>query len=1707
MKKLISILLVLVMLASLMSVVSGAAELAVSGNVIDIADKTVYSRSSYYAKAVSIMIDGASVEKATQDDTTVNIVLDGTTDPSAEIFVEFGTSLNRCIMTGHTASVSLADGSAQLVMTLKGQFSSMASWNSTVVYTLNFSLGVVPSEPPSCMLAADSAAIYSGMTAEFNLDEYFSGARSYYLMQNGQKLPLDGKVYTFANTAVGTHTLVFASSNAAGDCPDLLTVTVEVTEITSGTWLGIATSNGCVNYVKFTDALGAEIDGLKASLEDNSIIVTLPRSFDINEKITAAFDLTQNESGLPFISGSNAFNQGIGKTSSYTMSLSNGLAQKTLYLYNSKPAATNNNPAVYTLQYAVENEIPVLSDACKDGAKAEIVAGEAFTLDLLPIFADADGDTLCYSVKINGEAATAADANYSFMPTLGGSYELEFFASDFMASSAQSYKVILTVTNSDATYDMTVLLPDDIAPAFYITTGYDENGIDILGDTLTFAKGESADGFASYTVSVPENISEISVRDSAYGGMAFASSNESRVMLCKVQTNVTDLGGKAIDGIVGVSYGAHKALGVDGNFLLVPHSEYTFTASPADSSAYNKAAQSLTLTDDTNAVNIKLPYKNPKTIITTTGAMAKLFKFGSNYYVHTSYDPLASVDNGDGTSTHYFVADGNLSYRVSMDGSLTKAGYMLSLNSATVLHSPSDALPSSRVDYSSALTDASQVADDSLLLNINRRNHLLLDKGQTKTLKAYRAWEIINNYLNHIIEPDFNFNIISGEDVVRFAEYENQPMTNASGNWRKLTAIGEGTAIVEVTYDAISISGGAYAGLYGATDPARTGLFVVTVGADVPEVDFGIRCKTSAGAITYKESNAKPWDAEFDTVYFFGESGEINLSPTAKNALITEVAVSADKGKTFAALKETDGVYTAPIASGNNIIRVSTDKGVAYQIVRGDKTELLVKNLTNAGKPIAPGDKVSLTLAGVHTPVPKLSGTFNPGYSDNTHGDGRVHLHYSFGNESITSQGKQYDFSLNGTTMEFTVPSDASESSFTLTDGYIAVGVIGVTGYADDALSHRNIPDEGCNTRDDETTFSTHCLLPDITVSVGMLPSGNTAPFIRHTAPQTASITLGGTYALGMSKVFADRDGDEMTYSANTGEGETEVEDGYYTFTPDEAGTYTISFTADDGMAKSDVHTVSLTVNERASSGAGSQPRFDMGGSAIAGYVKISFEDNGKRVKGESNVAYPKALGTIISKTQVPFAKGDTVADVTLRLLDALGFSYEHALTTKKGFYLASIGDFTLKGVDYDSFGEFDAGSGSGWMITLNKKFIEYGASDFEVANGDVIKWQYTCQLGADIGDSFYEGTSSAKPRGKTANKTKDNQEQTEPTELAFDSAKVNALTQSVGELLYRTTPNPTVASIGGEWAVLGLSRSGLDIPKEYFENYWRAVQQYVTDCGGVLDQRKYTEYSRVIIALSAIGKNPADVAGYNLLMPLGDYDKTIRQGINGAIWALIALDCADYPMPQNPDANIQATREMYVNHILKKQTPDGGWALAGNAADPDVTAMALQALARYRQNDKVSAAIDRALGCLSAMQKESGGFESSESAAQVIVGLCSLGISISDERFVKNGNSCFDNLVSFYEESKGFRHTTASAADRMATEQCFYALVALKRASENKSSLYHMSDDVKTISARDFIKLKDNSCFGANKFKVHLCSAMCLFLQGGLTWQNTKTK
>lgn len=276
--------------------------------------------------------------------------------------------------------------------------------------------------------------------------------------------------------------------------------------------------------------------------------------------------------------------------------------------------------------------------------------------------------------------------------------------------------------------------------------------------------------------------------------------------------------------------------------------------------------------------------------------------------------------------------------------------------------------------------------------------------------------------------------------------------------------------------------------------------------------------------------------------------------------------------------------------------------------------------------------------------------------------------------------------------------------------------------------------------------------------------------------------------------------------------------------------------------------------------------------------------------------------------------------------------------------------------------------------------------------------------------------------------------------------------------------PEPTCAAVGGDWLVFGLARSGLKAPQKYFDTYYKNVEDYIVSVDGVLSRKKNTEYSRVILALTAIGKNPADAAGFNLLLPLGDFDETVRQGVNGVIFALLALDSGGYEIPEAPEAETQATRELYVGELLRREIPDGGWALTGGTPDADMTAMALQALAKYRDRQDVEDAVQRGLAALSALQEPDGAYlswdeENSESVCQVIVALTELGISLDDERFVKNGQTLPQVLERFACEDGSYRHSLNGNSDEMATEQAFYALAAIHRAETGKTTLYDMTD------------------------------------------------
>jgi hypothetical protein len=298
---------------------------------------------------------------------------------------------------------------------------------------------------------------------------------------------------------------------------------------------------------------------------------------------------------------------------------------------------------------------------------------------------------------------------------------------------------------------------------------------------------------------------------------------------------------------------------------------------------------------------------------------------------------------------------------------------------------------------------------------------------------------------------------------------------------------------------------------------------------------------------------------------------------------------------------------------------------------------------------------------------------------------------------------------------------------------------------------------------------------------------------------------------------------------------------------------------------------------------------------------------------------------------------------------------------------------------------------------------------------------------------------------------------------------KVEGAYTAAANYLCDAVRTPRLGPVGGEWLVLGLLRGGYEVPEGYYARYYEELVADVTAQGGVLSQRKYTEYSRVILALTAMGKDPRDVGGYDLLLPLGDFDKTVLQGISGPIWALIALDSGGYGMPENHNALTQATRELYVENILHRQLADGGFALAGTAADPDTTAMALLALAKYQDRKDVETASGKALSCLSALQEADGGYSSwgvscAESTVQAILALCALTVKLDDPRFVKSGITLMDNLLAFQTENGGFAHISgADEPNQMATEQALLALAAVRRTEAEQSGLFEINDLVQT--------------------------------------------
>lgn len=306
----------------------------------------------------------------------------------------------------------------------------------------------------------------------------------------------------------------------------------------------------------------------------------------------------------------------------------------------------------------------------------------------------------------------------------------------------------------------------------------------------------------------------------------------------------------------------------------------------------------------------------------------------------------------------------------------------------------------------------------------------------------------------------------------------------------------------------------------------------------------------------------------------------------------------------------------------------------------------------------------------------------------------------------------------------------------------------------------------------------------------------------------------------------------------------------------------------------------------------------------------------------------------------------------------------------------------------------------------------------------------------------------------------------------------IDTVLSKVREYILKKDTKPEYSSI---WNVIGLKRSGLNVPKSYTDLFYSNVIAYCERENWQITRAKYSDYSKLILALTAIGVDARNVMGHNLFSYLSDYANVSSQGNNGPIWALIALNSNPaYTIPVDPSASQQTTEQLLVQKILKMQCADGGWTLRGTKGDSDMTGMAIQALSfYYGKREDVTKAINKGLVWISENELETGAFgtmgtETSESTAQIITALSGIGVDCgTDSRFIKNGKWPMTGLFRYYMPEGGFMHIiskSGNAINGMATEQAFYATVAYRRLLDGNTFLYDMSDVKITLGKKPVV-------------------------------------
>jgi LPXTG-motif cell wall-anchored protein len=322
------------------------------------------------------------------------------------------------------------------------------------------------------------------------------------------------------------------------------------------------------------------------------------------------------------------------------------------------------------------------------------------------------------------------------------------------------------------------------------------------------------------------------------------------------------------------------------------------------------------------------------------------------------------------------------------------------------------------------------------------------------------------------------------------------------------------------------------------------------------------------------------------------------------------------------------------------------------------------------------------------------------------------------------------------------------------------------------------------------------------------------------------------------------------------------------------------------------------------------------------------------------------------------------------------------------------------------------------WAFYVNGKMAETGADSYKLQAGDRISFQL-------------ESWESPKE-----------EEQKENNSVAVKPISVLKIQESIDSASKYVLKNQV-----GDWEAIALHKAGKQLPSSYLQD----VNEQILKRKGKFN--KITDYERYTLGILAAGGNPTNVAGYNLVASIYNGDVT-KQGLNGVFYGLIALDSANFEIPENA----KWTREKLVSHLIEKQNQDNGWSWDGSkTSDIDTTAMVLTSLAPYKDQANVKIAIDAAVQYLSS-QYQTGKINNSSTASQVVIGLSALGIDSNSKLFTKDSASLIAYLLSFQNKDGGFDWQGGDLSDVFSTGQTLQAIVAYQLQQNGKGSLYELS-------------------------------------------------